>query len=304
MNTSASQPHLLSVTATDETLLSVTRLGSPKAPATLAYLHGPGADASYWTPLTSYLDRHLDGGIVQITYDQRGHGHSGGSNVDTPLEVAQLADDLDAVLTRATGHVVLVTHSLASMIVHAYAERYPQRARTLAAVVMFAAAAHLPESPALDQIWPHRRAARFGRRRDTRDPLLAALYEAPRQRRFAAPLLPERQVSALTRSQHLGAYSRYSLTRNASTILRSVPTLVISGELDTVITPGHSRFLAELIWADTETLTGAGHSLPYNDPARASGPVLRGLEIAYQHASGALEALAEVDIADAEREVG
>jgi pimeloyl-ACP methyl ester carboxylesterase len=89
----------------------------------VVFVHGAIVDHSQWTP---QLEALADG-YTTVAYDVRGHGRTGGSELDRyTLEV--LADDLDA-LVRALGldRPVICGLSLGGCIAQKYATTYPDR---------------------------------------------------------------------------------------------------------------------------------------------------------------------------------
>ncbi|WP_067479999.1 alpha/beta fold hydrolase [Nocardia amamiensis] len=274
------------VAAPDGIRLAASHIGPASAPASVVYVHGMLTDSTYWGPLTGHLHRRLDGGIAQIVYDQRGHGHSGHTDPGVRTTLPMLVDDLDAVLAHAHGAIVLVAHSVASLLVQAWVEQYPHRARALAGIVLFNGCPELPWLPASEVHDTGRRSRRRGSQL-VRE-LTSYLYEPP-----ARYGLPRRSVFAgLGRGRNsvnldatlatLAAYGSAALTGETASILRSIPTWVVTGELDPVVEPSNSRHLAEHIWGDYDSVPGAGHSLPHSDPATASAPILAALEVAYR----------------------
>ncbi|MEU2032585.1 alpha/beta fold hydrolase [Nocardia amamiensis] len=274
------------VAAPDGIRLSASRIGPAAAPASVVYVHGMLTDSTYWRPLTGHLHRRLDGGIAQIVYDQRGHGSSGHTDPGVRTTLPTLVDDLDAVLAHAHGAVVLVAHSVASLLVQAWVEQYPRRARALAGIVLFNGCPEFPWLPASEVHDTGSRSRRRGSQLVAE--LTSYLYEPP-----ARYGLPRRSVFAgLGRGRRsanldatlatLAAYGSAALTGETASIMRSIPTWVLTGELDPVVEPSSSRHLAEHIWGDYDSVPGAGHSLPHSDPAAASAPILAALEVAYR----------------------
>ncbi|WP_327116050.1 alpha/beta hydrolase [Nocardia sp. NBC_01730] len=275
------------VTAPDGLRLSAARLGPKRPPASVVYVHTILTDSTYWRPLTEHLHQRLDSGIAQLVYDQRTHGASRHPGPGVRTTLPMLVDDLDAVLTHAHGAVILVAHSVASLLVQAWAEQYPHRARTLTGIVLFNGCPEFPWRPTPDAIHADgRRSRRAGRQ--LLEELTTYLFEPPVRCR-----LPRRRlfdtVGSGTRSENfdamladLAAYSGAALTGEAASILRGVPTWVLTGPLDPVVAPSRSQHMAERIWGDYDSFPDAGHSLPYAEPAKACGPILAALEVAYR----------------------
>ncbi|WP_327119019.1 alpha/beta hydrolase [Nocardia sp. NBC_01730] len=283
-----SQPRLspFTVPAPDGMRLSAARLGPALPPASVVYVHGMLTDSTYWTPLTGRLHQHLDGGIAQIVYDQRGHGTLENSEAGVRTTLPMLVDDLDAVMARTYGAVVLVAHSVASLLVGAWVKQYPRRARALTGIVLFNACPEFPWLPASDVPAAGRRSRDPGRQ--LVEELTTYLYEPPARYGFPRRSLFN-TVRHRTRSDNLdatltalAAYGSAALTGETASIMRSIPTWVMTGQLDPVVAPSRSQHLAERIWGDYDSVPGAGHSLPYIEAAKASEPILAALEVAYR----------------------
>ncbi len=283
-------PHPVTFVSADGVHLAGTRLGQPAAAATVIYVHGLLTDSSYWTPLTRRLHHRFDGGIAQLTYDQRGHGASGRPHRRTRTTMAHLVADLDTVLTRATGATVLVAHSAGALAVHAWAEQHPHRAAALAGLVLFNSAGEFPEFPALPshfRTWSQR-LHRW--RHSPLDPI-AATAAAALERRFrrdsqrrgatAHLVTGDRPADPRVVTDVLAAYRSYSLTTDTAARLRSTPSFVLSGDRDRIVPPTQSVRLADKIWADYTVVPGAGHSLPHAQPDTAADTITEALHIAY-----------------------
>ncbi len=280
----------LTIYTPDRPRLSGTRLGPAAAPVTVVYVHGMLTDSSYWRPLTDYLHQRLDGGIAQIVNDQRGHGTTAppgpGAGTRLPVHI----DDLDTVLTHAHGAVVLVAHSVASLLVQAWAGRYPHRACALAGIVLFNGCTAFP--------WSSQSGNReTGKHWESRlvDELTTTLYPGSYRppRRRSRPIRSRdwmRDADLDVVKAELAAYSSARLSGEILSILRSAPTWSVTGELDLVVHPRMSQELAELIWGDYSCVPGVGHSLPHLEPAAAAEAILAALEVAHrsQQLGGAL----------------
>ncbi|WP_147296498.1 alpha/beta fold hydrolase [Nocardia farcinica] len=251
-------------------------MGAAAAPASVIYLHCPLTDASYWDPLTQYLQRRLDGGIAQLTYDTREFADPQHSRIHAA--VGSSVDVLDAVIGQAQGSVVLVAHSLAWSPLRAWAEHYRAHAHALAGLVVFNPCTAFEPLSRSGPTAP--------------DPVRSSWVDTLREE-FATHLhpdpgsdRPERPLTDPGRTFGSGAQFPAHRTRpvstNAITVLREVPTWVVTGALDPLATPGYARMLAEQLWADFDSVPGVGHHLPYREPAAASAPILAALEAAYR----------------------
>ncbi|MGF6885937.1 pimeloyl-ACP methyl ester carboxylesterase [Nocardia sp. GAS34] len=272
----------LTIPGGDGLALAAHRLGALGAPATVVYIHGLLADSTYWAPVTQRLDERLDGGIAQIVYDQRGHGNSDRPHRRSTTTMQHLAEDLDLVLTRTTGAVLLVTHSTGSLLAHAWAERYPHRAAALAGFVIFNGSAEIPEFPSLPRLYRNMAKNMHRWRHGALEPMSAAAVRLLTRmfRRHAHPM-PATQCDHRVIADALGQYRRTSLSPELVTQLREVPTFVVAGEFDPIVPTAQALELADLIWADCEIVPAAGHSLPHAYPDRAAEFILQALDVAY-----------------------
>ncbi|WP_280453717.1 alpha/beta fold hydrolase [Nocardia brasiliensis] len=282
--------HAFAITAYDGLRVSAIRTGTASAPASVVYVHGMLTNAGYWLPLISHLHRHLDGGIAQIRYDQRGHGHSDPVTSRTRLSLRTLVEDPDRALDHVHGSIVLVAHSVASLLIQEWVSRDPHRARDLAGIVLFNGCREFPYAPATSNEVipePHQRLGRH----TMCEQLGRYLYMAPQRGRWSrrrprtsalAETFQRLHEPIETTMADLAAYPRAILSAEAINALRGIPTWVQTGQLDPVVAPRCSRQLAEQIWAEYDTVPGAGHSLPHVHPDRASEPILAALEVAYR----------------------
>lgn len=281
----------LTMSSSDGLMLAGDRCGPSFAAATVVYVHGLLCDGSWWQPLTEQVHDRLDGQIAQIVWDQRGHGRSGRPHRSVETTLDHLADDLDTVLTQATGSVVLVTHSAGSMVAAAYAQRYPARAAALSGLVLFNATGEFPEFPTLPRHFMTA-ATRIKSLRHGRLDHVAAAAASLAERRFRrtarrlgskAPLATGARPGdprVLTDLMH--AYRHFYLDPAIAAGLRPVPSFVVTGDRDRVVSATQSTRFAEKIWADQQVVPGAGHSLPRSEPDIAAEVIVAALDVAYR----------------------
>ncbi|MCM6774417.1 alpha/beta hydrolase [Nocardia sp. CDC159] len=285
------QDHTLFTIPVDGTELSAYRWGRTEAPATVIYVHGGLGDSTVWTPLIRTLHEHFDGGIAQIAFDQRGYGSSPPASPFRETDMAVLADDLDTVLTAAHGATILAAHSTGSLLVQAWAERFPRHATAVAGLVLFGGAAEFPEMPCLPANY-----RRFFRRLCSGDmgalalePAVGAMLLRSYLRRpgcvhptDSALLSGVRCVGQRVMTEQVRIFSRYRITDSVVEMLRGVPTFVATGEHDRIVPPAQALRFAETIWAEIDLIPEAGHWLPHTAPQRAAEVLTRALELAYR----------------------
>ncbi|WP_067891570.1 alpha/beta fold hydrolase [Nocardia vaccinii] len=276
----------MKLAATDGLQLAATRWGTPTAPATVVYVHGFLEDSSIWAEVAQRVHERVEGGIAQLVYDQRGQGHSGNPSRRLTTTMRQLAEDLDTVLTYASGSIVLVAHSTGSLIVHAWAEHYPQRAAALSGLVVLNGGAEFPETPGLPRRY-RRRAQQL--RRWRHGPLeSAATASASMLRRKlrrvstgAATNLLSARCDARVLIDVLDALYRAALSEDTAQRLRTVPSFVLTGEHDRIVPPTQSIRLADRIWSELDIVPGGDHRLPCTSPDRVVDAILEVLEIVH-----------------------
>lgn len=94
---------------------------------TVVLVHGFALSMRSWVLQRRAL---ISEGFRVVSYDQRGHGRSGDSALES-CTIAQLGRDLKVVLdaTCPSGPVVLIGHSMGGMSVMAYASQFPDAVR-------------------------------------------------------------------------------------------------------------------------------------------------------------------------------
>ena len=285
----------------DGVLLAVEEIGPRDAPLTVVFVHGYTLSMASWTFQRRSLAAELatanghrpDARLV--FYDQRGHGASGrGTPEHSTIE--QLARDLDTVLeTRVPrGPVVLVGHSMGGMTIMGLAALRPELfgPRVVAVALLSTSSGQLADlNFGLPELLTRVRAAVLPVAAWTmrRRPALAE-----RTRRVAAEL-----VSAATRALSFAsadvdpALVQYVDSMIAGTPvdviaefypalagfdetgslepLRHVPTLVLTGDKDTMIPKAHSELLLErLSDAEYVVVPDAGHMVLLEKPAEVT----------------------------------
>ncbi|MFR9676322.1 alpha/beta fold hydrolase [Streptomyces sp. TR06-5] len=228
-----------------------------------------------------------------VYWDQRSHGRSGRATPGEPVSIDRLGEDLRAVLDAAVpqGPVVLVGHSMGGMAVMALAEHHPRfvaervagvallstsagrlgeitygfpaagvrAARRLAPGVLRAMAAQsgLVEQgrqAASDTFATLVRRYSFGTARDA-DPTVA---------RFVQRMIEAVPIDVV--AEFYPAFGDHEKTA-ALAAFAGVPALVLTGDEDQVIPPGHSEGIAAVLPdAEQVLVEGAGHLVPLDRP--------------------------------------
>lgn len=210
-------------------------------------LHGNWGGIVWWEPV---LER-VPAGLRAIAYDLRGRGNTVGPEGDGSFTL--LAADLEAfadALGLARFH--LVGHSLGTAVAMQYALEHAERLRSLVLVAP-AWVDGMPEAYAVDA---HQ--VRLVADREYTDIALRAITPgAPRDERW------DRIVDA-TRAQSIGTARGAMRAHRAwrpGDALRGigVPSTVISGALDPLITPAVASRVAEALGAELVMLEGVGH---------------------------------------------
>ena len=285
------------VQADDGVLLAVEEIGPAKAPLTVVFVHGYTLSMACWAfqrrALAAELTKANGRGprARLVFYDQRGHGASSRGPAEHST-IEQLARDLTAVLeTRVPrGPVVLVGHSMGGMTIMGLAAQHPELfgSKVVGVALLSTSSGNLADLTfGLPDLLTRVRAAVL--------PVAAWTMRrrpavAERTRRLAAGI-----VSAATRSLSFAssdvdpALAHYVDAMIAGTPvdviaefypaiagldhtgslkpLREVPTLVLTGEGDTLIPKAHSERLVELLPdAELVVVPDAGHMVLLEKP--------------------------------------
>ncbi|WP_330251472.1 alpha/beta hydrolase [Nocardia sp. NBC_00565] len=272
----------LAVSTPDGVRLSAKRFGTGRAQTSVIFVHGLLTDSTYWAPLAEHLTSRLGDTVDLYLYDQRGHGNSGWPHRRATTTLATMAADLDAIVSRVAGRVILVAHSAGSLVAQAFAEHHPRQFRELAAAVLFSPAGEFPEYPALPSYFLSIPNALSGPRPGALDALNVLAHRAL-QARFRRLSRRYGSRSPFVTGRHNGdprvlcdfvhALRHFYLGPQTIATLRAVPTVVLGAERDGVVPASQSARLADKIEADFELATGVGHSLPHADPIRSATAV-------------------------------
>ncbi|MGY1744582.1 alpha/beta fold hydrolase [Blastococcus sp. SYSU D00695] len=294
------------VRADDGVPLTVEEVGPLDAPLTVVFVHGYSLSMHSWAYQRRSLGAQLataNGARPQarlVFFDQRGHGSSGrGPAEHSTME--QLARDLAAVLEARVprGPVVLVGHSMGGMTLMALAALRPELfgTRVVGAALLSTSSGNLAElSFGLPEFltrvraavipvaaWAMRRRPALAERtrRLAASVVSAATWSLSFASRDVDPALG-RYVDAMIAGTPVDVIAEFypalaGLDETGSLApLRAVPTLVLTGDCDSLIPPAHSEALVELLGgADADRVEhvvvgGAGHMVLLEKPAEVT----------------------------------
>ncbi|MEO7109552.1 MAG: alpha/beta hydrolase [Polyangiaceae bacterium] len=253
-------------TAQDGTKIFYRDIGDPKASSTVVMIQGLGLSSQFWFDLPDRLVADPKASRRVIVLDNRGTGQSGRAR--PPYRMQRLADDVACVLEAANARpATVVGISMGGMISQHVAIRHPKLVRGL---VLLATTAGLPHGRLAS---PRTLAKLFaiGFGRDRSGKMLAELLIPPSEMHrareiFAAwpDLMKKSPPAVATFLGQLAAIVRHSTGFSLRKI--TVPTVVMTGELDTLVPPKNSHILARKIsGARLEVLRNVGHAIPSID---------------------------------------
>jgi pimeloyl-ACP methyl ester carboxylesterase len=287
----------LRIMTDDGVLLAVHDSGPKTAPRTVVFLHGFCLTRASWAGQIANLSRRYGSSLRVISYDHRGHGHSGSAPMST-YRIERLAEDLAQVLAAAevSGQVTLVGHSMGGMTALAYLGRRDRPIEPHGLVLVATAAGKLAER---------------GLGRLLATPVTAALpglVEHTPDRVVRAMVRPMRATLGHWRpgahSATLAAVAATALTTTAvPTMVGFLPslyaydqypvlagirarTVVVSGGMDPLIPPVHARDLvARIRGAKHMHLPACGHMLPQEAPHVLNDAIRRAMAVKHREDS-------------------
>lgn len=216
-------------------------------------IHGAGGSCQHWQPLLPYL---LDK-ICPILIDLPGHGHSG-ATVPSSIDAAAIL--LDHFLTRLDVErpVYCVGHSLGGMIALRFAMLFPER---VAKLTLITTSAHI-------QIHADFLEAALTGKWDLDAFRLSFGPDIPKEiQDLVLNEYPKMRV-ANGRSNFMNL-SNLDLRTKISTL--TIPTLIISGDDDVIISPRHSRFLhKEMPYSTLVVVPCGGHYVHVEQPEKVA----------------------------------
>ena len=289
------------VQADDGVLLAVEEIGPAKAHLTIVFVHGYTLSMACWAfqrrTLAAELTRARGSAARArlVFYDQRGHGASGrGSSENSTIE--QLARDLATVLEVRVprGPVVLVGHSMGGMTIMGLAALHPELfgSKVVGVALMSTSGGNLANltfglPDLLTRVraavlpvaaWTMRRRPRLaeGTRRLAAGVVSAATRSLSFASRDVDPAIAH-YVDAMIAGTPVDVIAEFypaiaGLDHTGSLKpLREVPTLVLTGEGDTLIPKEHSERLVELLPdAELVVVPDAGHMVLLEKPAEVN----------------------------------
>jgi pimeloyl-ACP methyl ester carboxylesterase len=259
--------------------ISYTIIG-PTEPAedaqTLLMIMGLGGSGAMWFRLLPHISRHNRA----IVFDNRGTGDS--SPARRPLTMRSLTDDAVAVLDAAgieRAHVMGA--SMGGMVAQHLALDYRTRVRSLILACTTAGGRREPPNLRLTAAALLRPCIGPAR---TFAIVAPALYSSRTRAEASARLQEDRRVRALDRVRAVTPLLQASAIRRHDTRprlheLRGLPTLVIHGLDDRLVTPAHGRELADAIpGAQLLEIPDAGHLLATDAEETVANAILSHLD--------------------------
>lgn len=212
-------------------------------------IHGAGGSSQHWQPLLAHLSDHL----CPILVDLPGHGRSGGT---VPPTVDEAVTVLEHFLTQlgVEHSLSCIGHSLGGLIAQQFALRYTKR---IAQLVLIATAARIRPHP------------------DFVNALLTGQWDLENLRASFAPHTP-REVQDMV----LNELPKTRIAAGTSTFMNldeidmsqqiaalSIPTLIIAGRNDVVISPRYARLLHQKIpFSTLLVIPDSGHYIQAEQP--------------------------------------
>ncbi|MGI6797925.1 alpha/beta fold hydrolase [Gordonia sihwensis] len=259
----------IKVSAEDGTVLATNIHNPAEDDLTLVLLHGFCMNSNSWARARSAVERACPT-VRVISYDHRGHGHSGqGPRRSHTIDI--LADDLGRVLTTVapTGRLVLAGHSLGAMTILAHLRRNPSTLDRVSGLCLVAtASSRLSDHGGLARLLPAAVARALPSVADRIPTFFESAWAVART--VLSPALGTcgncGRPSAAVLAELLA--SLRSLDESASLpLLRALPTVVLAGAFDRITPVGHSRTIAAAAPLSTlRVLPRAGHNLPLTHP--------------------------------------
>jgi pimeloyl-ACP methyl ester carboxylesterase len=212
---------------------------------------------------------HLPDDIRAIAVTQRGHGDA--PKPDSGYTLDDLAGDIAALIDElGLDQVVLVGHSLGSLVASRVAIDHPER---LAGLVLAGAFAHpLAANPAMEEVLPFTQ---------LEDPVPREVAQEFQSSTLTRPLPDGMLDGFVDESMKLPAHVWRGIFSNITDVDLSrelgaitAPTLLVQGGADAFVPPSDSDMLLDAI-PDSRLIVyeGAGHALHWEQPERFAADV-------------------------------
>jgi pimeloyl-ACP methyl ester carboxylesterase len=215
------------------------------------FLHGAGGSSQHWARLVA----HLDDCVCALLVDLPGLGRSGGRVPETVAAAARFSERLLSEL-RVPPPIICVGHSLGGLVAQRLALGSPE---LVAGLVLIATA---------PRVRPHPDFVRAALTGDFDLEALRASFGKGTPRAVQDLVLSELPKTRLPE----GATSfmdDLDLREEISAL--SVPTLIVTGDDDVIISPRHSRWLHQRIAGSTLLVVpGAGHYVQVEQPEQVA----------------------------------
>ncbi|WP_162599797.1 alpha/beta fold hydrolase [Nocardioides solisilvae] len=256
--------------------LPVRRTGRPGG-APVLLLHGFTDSAQSWDLLLPHLAGAPGPGLDLSAVDLRGHGRA--PRPDQGYAVADLAADVVAVLDQRPdgAAVVLVGHSLGSLVARRVALARPSR---VAALVLVGA---LPATPNDSMTGLRDELHALG----TPDDRVPEAWVRDFQEGTSSPDVPADFLEAAVAASHAvparvwrAVADGFATADDAADLAGlTTPTLLLWGDRDPVSSEAEQRALAAALpRARLRVLDGLGHAPHWEDPARVARELLASLD--------------------------
>lgn len=215
----------------------------------LMLVHGFPFDHRAWDSVVPLLEKDFE----LLLPDLRGFGES--TTVDAPYRIADMADDLAALLDHlGIETIAMAGHSMGGYVALAFAKKYPQRVNGLA-LISSQAAADTSE----------RKEGRYKTARDVEEKGVELIAET-----MTAKLTPQAEAQAVVKDLILrqgkagvvGALKAMAEREDSTPMLSSFafPVVLVHGDADALIPLEKSQEIKNILpSAQLVTLEGAGH---------------------------------------------